>query len=173
MKKRTTLFISSAVVIFAISVSFAYYHSFVVPKKIIAEKCGNYVPNWNNFIDCYGVIVINDAWDVDYLSVRDHIHEYEIARVYNQDEYIHINEKIFIINMSTIEGQVSDGEKIQYSQELFQGGRLVTNYYDSISDIPTYLIVNIQSGEVRAYKNLEDVPPEEQTIFEQLKINNK
>lgn len=169
MKKNKITIIVSVVILLVIGLSLAYYYSFVAPKKAIAERCANYVPYWTDFVECYGVVVINDGWDMDYLSIRDHVHEYEIARIYNLNQLVHTEEKIYVINRKIIEGQTSDGIKIEYYQKLFQNDEVVKKYYDSISDIPTYLVIDYKSGEVSAYKNITDVPENDRGYFEQLK----
>lgn len=166
--KKTTIIIIIVFTTLIIGALIAYYFMFIAPKKDIAEKCQGFVPNWVDYIDCHGVVSINDGWDMDYISLKDHVHEYEIARVYNQDQYIYTDNKIFVINKKIIEGSVSNGKRIKYYQELFQNGELKTNYYDIILDIPTYLIINTVSGEVKAHKDITEVPEVEKSYFIQL-----
>jgi|SRR3989339_270104 len=165
MKKKTTIIIISILLLLIIGGSLTYYFMFEAPKKGIAERCAGYVPNWENFIDCHGVITITDSWDVDYISLKDHIHDYEIARIYNMEQFTYVADKIFVINRKTIKGTISDGTKIRYYQELFQDGQLETNYYDSISNIPTYLVINYVSGEVETYSNIDEAPQEYKQYF--------
>ena len=141
---------------------------FTIPKKTLAERCQNYVPNWQNFIECYGVVVITDAWDEDYLSLSDHVHNYEIARIHNQDQYRYINGKLYVINKKYIENSSSNNIKITYYQKLFQNNKLNENPYDFIYSIPTYLVIDTQSGEVKAYKNIDKAPQLEQGYFREL-----
>ena len=165
MKKKTIIITSSIVVVLVIIISIVGYYSFVVPKEVVAERCQNYMPNWENFVECYGVVVITDAWDENYLSLKDHIHEYEIARVYNQKQYLHVDGKVFVINRKNIEKSSSNKVKRTYYQELFQNGKLTEKSYDSISDIPTYLVIDTQSGEVKAYKDLTEASEVEKIYF--------
>jgi hypothetical protein len=164
MIKKTKIIIS-LVVVLVISIPLLYYFIFVVPKKEIAEKCQGYYPYWGNFVDCQGVIAINDGWDMDYLSIKDHIHNYEIARVYNRNQYIYSDNKIFVINKKNIKNSSSDGIKNTYYQELFQNGQLMESSYEVVSDIPTYLVVDTVSGETKAYKTISDVPKDQQIYF--------
>jgi hypothetical protein len=165
MSKKKVLIIFSILAIFLVAISLAYYYSFVAPKEDIAERCQGFVPNWMDFIDCHGVVSINDGWDMDYLSLKDHVHEYEIARVYNQDQYLYVDGKVFVINLNPIEGSASDGLKTEYYQRLFQNGKLVENPYSAISDIPTYLVIDTQSGETQAYRTVDEVPQEYRQYF--------
>lgn len=168
MKKKTIIIISSVLVVLAIIISTAYYYSFVVPKEAVAERCQNYMPNWENFIECYGVVVVTDAWDEDYISLKDHIHDYEIARIYNQDQYRYADGKVFVINRKNIEKSSSNGIKTTYYQALFQNNKVVEKPYDNVSDIPTYLIIDTQSGEVRDYKDISEASQSEQDYFREL-----
>lgn len=170
MKKKITILIS-ILLLLIIGGSLTYYFMFEAPKKGIAERCAGYVPNWQNFIDCHGVIAFTDSWDVDYISLKDHIHDYEIARIYNLDQLIYVADKIFVINRNTIKGTISDSTKTQYYQELFQNGQLETNYYDSISDIPTYLVIDYVSGEVKAYSDINEVPQDYKQYFSEIQNN--
>lgn len=164
MNKKILSIVIIFVVILAVSY-FVYHYSFIVPKKGIIEKCEGYIPDWSNFIDCYGVVSITDAWDVDYLSLKDHVHGYEIARVYNFNQYLYVDGKLYVINRDIIEGQTSDGKKTQYYQKLFQNGEISIDYYDSLSDIPTYLIVNTKTGDVRAYRDKTEISETEKIYF--------
>lgn len=169
MNKKTILIIGAVLVLLLIGVLLAYYYSFVVPKKAIAERCENYVPNWENFIDCYGVISVTDAWDVDYLSLKDHVHKYEIARVYNSEQYSYSEGKIYVTNKNTIEGQTSNGQRTYYYQKLYRNNKISTEYYNSISDIPTHLVINTKTGEVKVYKSLTEASETEKQYFAELK----
>ena len=169
MTKKNLTIISVVLVLVAV-VSSAWYLSFIAPKKLVAEKCHGFVPNWADFVDCHGMISINDGWDMDYLSLKDHVHKYEIARVDNQNQYIYENNKIFVINRKAIENSSTNGTKTIYYQELFQNGRLSDNPYGEISDIPTFLVVETISGEVEAYKNITDVPIGQQGYFTEINI---
>jgi hypothetical protein len=171
MKKKTIIIIISILVLFVFGSLFIYYYIFETPKKVIAERCAGYDPNWETFINCYGVITITDSWDKDYISLKDHIHGYEIARIYNLKQFINNDEKIFVINRKTIEGSVSNGKKTQYYQELFQNSHLVTSNYDSILDIPTYLVIDYRSGEVEVYKNTESIPQKYKKYFLEIQNN--
>lgn len=167
MKKITLIIISIISVIF-ISGYTLYYFWFAKPEKDIAQRCQGYLPSWMSFIDCHGVVSINDGWDMDYISIEDHIREYEIARVYNVNQYVFVQDKLFVINRKNIENSSSNGDKITYYQALFQNGKLVDNSYTKISDIPTYLIIDTISGEVKAYKDLSEVPIDQQNSFKEL-----
>ncbi len=151
--------------------AFSYYYFIRIPNKKIAERCIQYDREWANLEDCYGLISLRYGWDIDYYYLLDHIHDYEIARIYNLDQYIYENNKIFVINRKTIENSSSNGIKTTYYQELFQNGKLSDNPYSEISDIPTFLVVDTVSGEVQAYKNITDVPSDQQSYF--TKINNQ
>lgn len=166
--KKITLIIISIIAIVFISGFTIYYFWFTKPEKEIFEKCQGFVPSWADFIDCRGIVSINDGWDMDYLSINDHIHKYEIARVYNQNQYVFAQDKLFVINRKNIENSSSNGDKITYYQELFQNGKLADNSYTKVSDIPTYLIIDTISGEVKAYKNLSEVPVDQQPSFKEL-----
>lgn len=168
MKNKTIIIISSIVVVLAIIISIAYHYSFVVPKEAVAERCQNYVPNWENFVECYGVVVVTDAWDEDYLSLKDHIHDYEVARVYNQNQYRYVDGKVFVINRNNIEKSSSNGSKTTYYQALFRNNKVIEKSYDSISDIPVYLVIDTKSGEVQDYKKINEVPQSEQDYFKEI-----
>ncbi|MCE9585115.1 hypothetical protein K8Q94_00640 [Candidatus Nomurabacteria bacterium] len=166
--KKITLIIIGAIAVISIGGFILYFFWFIKPEKEIAEKCQGFTLNWTDFIDCHGIVSIHDGWDMDYLSIDDHMHDYEIARVYNQNQYIFSDNKVFVKNLKTIEGSSYDGLKTEYYQRLFQDGEVVRNFYDAVSDIPTYLVVDIVSGEAKAYKAIIDVPEAEKAYFEDL-----
>lgn len=166
--KKNLLIITSIVAIIFIGIFTLYYFWFTKPEKEIAIRCQGFVPNWPSFVDFYGTVTINDGWDMDYLSIRDHIHDYTIARVYNQEQYLYIDNKVFVINRKNIESSSSDGVKTTYNQKLFQNGKLLYTPYDRVSDIPTYLIIDTILGEVKAYKNISDIPIDQQNSFKDL-----
>jgi hypothetical protein len=171
MKKKTLIITFSILVLLIVGAWFSYYYIFEAPKKDIVARCAGYVPYWENFIECYGTIAITDGWLSDYISLDDHIHNYEIAGIDNINQYIHTDNKIFVINRHLMEGSSSDGTRTRYYLDFFQNGKLTTNYYDSISDIPTYLVIDFRSGEVEAYKNIDEVPQEYRQYF--LKLQNR
>jgi len=61
MKKRTKIIILILLSAIFTGLGSWYYMSFISPQKFIAEKCQGLKPNWNNFIDCYGVVLIHDG----------------------------------------------------------------------------------------------------------------
>jgi hypothetical protein len=169
MKASTIL-----VIIFALLIGgglLAYYFEFVIPEREIAQRCANYVPNWMDFLECHGSIVIQDGWDRDYLTLKDHMHEYEVARIYNLNQYKYTDRSIYVKNRKVIEGSVSDGVKVEYYQRLFQNGKVSRSYYENVSEIPTYLVIDFKTGEVRAYKNIGEAPEDEQVYF--IEIENR
>lgn len=170
--KKTTLIIVSIVIIIFIGIFSLYYFWFTKTEKEIAARCQGFVPNWPSFVDCYGTVAINDGWDMDYLSIRDHIRDYTIARVYNREQYLYIDNKVFVINRQNIESSSSDEVKTIYNQKLFQDGKLTYTSYDRISDIPIYLIIDTLSGEVKAYKDLNSVAKTEIKYFSEIEDKN-
>lgn len=169
MRNKYLILIIIVLVLLVLSGIAFYQHYVLVPEKAILSKCPNFEPNWSDFVDCYGIITINDGWDKNYLSLKDRLHNYEVARVYNLDQIVNAGDNIYVINRKTIEGSVSDGSKIQYYQELFQNGKLTTNYYDSTNSIPTYLVINYKTGEVRSYKDINMIPEIEKSYFAEIK----
>lgn len=154
--------------------SIAYYFEFVVPGREIAVKCFGYKPDWMVFLDCHGVITITDGWDMDYISLRDHIHKYEVARVYSLDQYKIVGELLYVINRKTIQGSSSNGVRTLYYQRLFQNGNIIEYSYSNVSEIPTYIVINYKSGDARAYKSIDQAPGDEKSVFSELeKIPNK
>lgn len=166
--KKTLLIITGILLIVFVGLSLVYYFGFVLPEKKIAKECQGFIPGWLDFIECSGVIAINDGWDMDYISIKDHVHDYEVARVYNQNQYVFANKKLFVINRKYIENEASDGKETTYYQKLFQNGKLIENSYNSTSTIPNYLIVETQTGEARSYKNIGEVPQSEQDYFKDI-----
>ena len=108
---------------------------------------------------------------MDYLSLRDHVHNYEIARVYHVNQYVFLQDKLFVINRKNIENSSSNGDKVTYYQELFQNGKLTETEYSSISDIPNYLVIDVLSGECKTYKTISDVPKDQQVYFNDISAN--
>jgi hypothetical protein len=166
MKASTIAVIIVSILVGAVSI--AYYFEFVVPEREIVQRCAGYAPNYMDFLECHGVISITDGWDMDYLSLTDHVHKYEVARIYDLKQYIHTDEKIYVINRNTIPRSSSNGSRTLYYQKLFQNGKVVENDYLSISEIPTYLVIDYKSGEVRTYRNIEEVPDAEGSFFAEL-----
>ncbi len=165
MKGKITIIVVSLVTMTFAGLFLLHYFWFTAPEKKIAAECQGFVPAWLDYVDCSGVVAINDGWDMDHISIRDHIHDYEIARVYNQDQYIFAEGKLSVINRKYIENSASDGVETTYYQRLFQNGEIVRHPYSAISEIPAYLSVDTQTGEVNAYSNIDDVPKNDQKYF--------
>ncbi|OHA58446.1 MAG: hypothetical protein A2571_01550 [Candidatus Vogelbacteria bacterium RIFOXYD1_FULL_44_32] len=168
MKRKLLIIVTSVTLIILGGAMFLYYFWFVAPEKKIALECQNFVPSWLDFIECSGVVAINDGWDMDYISLKDHVHDYEIARVYDQKQYLFVENKLFVINQKYIENSASDNVEVTYYHKLFQNGKLIENSYGSISDIPTYLIVDTKTGEVKAYKDLMEASEAEKKYFSEI-----
>lgn len=135
------------------------------PDRKIAARCINYSATQPGLIDCFGTISIYDSWDADYLSIDDHVHNYELARIFDLRNFRVAGNKFYVKNEQIIEGYVSDGKKIQYYQKLFQDNQLKTNYYSAQTDIPQYFVIDYKTGEVSAYKDLKSVPANERNYF--------
>jgi hypothetical protein len=86
--KSASKFAMGAAVTIVFFGGIAGYLLWIAPAKLVAEKCQGLEPRWSDFIDCDGAISVTDNWDTDYLSVKDHVHNYEIARVHNKNQYI-------------------------------------------------------------------------------------
>lgn len=171
MKGKITIIIVSLVILTFAGLFLLYYFWFTAPEKKIAAECQGYIPAWPSFIECSGVVAINDGWDIDYISIRDHVHDYSIAHVYNRNQYVFAEGKLFVINREYIENSASDGVETTYYQTLFQNGKMVDHPYSAISEIPTYLSVDVQTGEVNSYNNIDEVPKENKEYF--LETENK
>jgi hypothetical protein len=169
MKKSTILLSCTVLTVILIGVVLAYYYIFEFPKRSIAERCAGYIPYWETFIDCSGVITITDAWDTNYISIDDHLHGYQIAEIYNLNQITQKNQKMYVINHAISYGYSTNGVETVYYQQLFQNGRVNRNRYNNVSEIPTYLIIDSNSGEVNAFQNINQVPESEQTYFHEIK----
>lgn len=145
-----------------------YYYFIKIPTKRISERCIQYDPKWENLEDCYGLISIRYGWDIDYYYLLDHVHDYEVARIYGLDQFVYQNGKILVINRQAVEEGETDGVKAKYRQKTFQNGQLTESSYDDISEIPTYLAIDTVSGEVEAYVSAGDAPAEYRPYFSEL-----
>jgi len=135
-----------------------------------AKKCIGYDPNWPLLTDCYGMVSTSQAFDIKGYSLVDHIHNYELAEVDNINQYKYQEGKIYVKNREPFNcSPVDKNGQEQFCHNLFQNGQIRTNYYDSVSDIPTYLIIDSKSGEVQAFQDTAQVPENEQNYFNQIK----
>ena len=124
MSKKAILIIFAVLVLLVAGISLVYYCSFIIPKKDIAEKCQGFVPNWTDFIDCQGVVSINDGWDMDYISLKDHVHKYEIARIIGTRALQIAMDAPILLKLSKDELEKIKYEALQIAEMEFKEGVL-------------------------------------------------
>jgi hypothetical protein len=134
--------------------SSCYYYIYL-PEKVIRDRCSFVVPKSIEMDDCYGVISINSAWDVGYIYLTDHIHNYQIARVYNINNIKIYNDYLYIINEEP-EFVDTTGSKPLYLQHLFLDGNVSEIKAKNKSELLNYIIVNYKTGNLVAKQKIED-----------------
>jgi hypothetical protein len=144
-----------------------------VYNQEMSKKCIGYNPDWTLLDDCFGVISISHGFDTNGYLMTDHAHgNYILAAIDKLSDYRFSNGKVFVINRVPIECSVIDkNNKKQFCQNLYQNKKSVTNYFDKQSDIPIYLAIETQTGEVTTFQSLDKVPKNEKSIFMELEKN--
>lgn len=164
-RNKWVFVIISLPLILIVGVSIFWYNGQVYDKEM-ATKCIQYNPSWLGLIDCYGVVSIKQAWDIKGYYLDDHVHGYELAEIDNLNDYKFQDGYIYVKNREPFTCSITDQSGIkQFCQKLFQDNRLKSSYYSSISDIPLYLVIDTQTGNVDAYKFIDTVPEDEKKFF--------
>ena len=152
-------------ILLAIVIGSLLYNGYLYNQKMV-QKCTNYNPDWLGLDDCYGVISISHGFDTNGYLITDHVHgSYILAEVNYLNDYKFQNGKFFVKSREPIECRLSNGK---YCQNLYQNNQQNTTYYDSQLDIPLYLIIDTETGNVNAYKSINEVSESDKKVFEEL-----
>lgn len=91
-----------------------------------------------------------------------------IARIDNKNQYILNGNNLYVINRHPLED--FDQSKKQYKLLFKTNGSYQQFYYPSKDEIPTFLVFDTNTANVRPYLKIEDVPLEEQNYFTTLQL---
>jgi hypothetical protein len=164
MKKKETIIISIAVILI-LGLAFAL-NSYVSNKnKEVSSRCTNYDAK-NDAVDCYGLISIYANEGPGYtLNLNDPSLDF-IASINNLNEFKVIGNYLYVINKQP--HTCFDNLTHKYCFDFRVNGKYTGYEYNSISEIPTYLIVDTQNGNENLYVNPQEASSSAQVIFKEI-----
>ena len=168
MKKEIIIIISVLLVIGMYLLIGNTFKRWDVGKKKMIDRCINYDPQWEGINDCYGLISIwfNDNEKYNLLNnIQANIPIAEIK--YLDDFYLDNSGNMYVVDIRT-HGICNNLEPGKYCGNFQVNGELKQYYYDTLDQVPKYLIIDTQTGNERFYTKLDEVPTNEQEIFQKL-----
>jgi hypothetical protein len=132
------------------------------------KKCKYYNPEWIFFVDCYGVMSLHegDSGWANYIWQDDEDPSVNIATMDKKDQYIVQGNNLYIINHYPPHD--FDESTKRYKVLFKMNGSYQEFSYSSKDEIPTLLVFNTNTANVRPYVKIEEVPSEEQKYFIEL-----
>lgn len=150
--------------------SLVFYNITTHARSIFYRKCSPVVPlsvfSPISMHNCKGIISIEIGMMDNYYSVYDHMHSYEVGQVTEPDKINYVNNKMYFVSTQNEYDWygIKDGKK-GYLKKFYKNSHIEDNEYYNFDDIPTYLIVDTQTGRVQTFLSLDQVPVEERGYF--------
>jgi hypothetical protein len=135
-------------------------------KKIV-DRCTDYNPRWLGMLDCYGVISVWQPDNSGYLIQNNTQSGSIIAQIKSADDFIVQSNEMYLIDI-TPKSACNNLVPGKYCGSFQINGKAKTYYYDSPDQVPTYLIIDTETGDERSYANLADAPQSDRVIFQSL-----
>lgn len=133
------------------------------------NRYGSFV-DLTSFVDCFGILSV-ETNDSAY-TIRDDKHDYNIAIVGSKKDYLLQNDFLYIYDDYFKKIAKPDSkEPVNYGMEYFVNGEVKLFTYPHIPDIPKYIKVEINTGEVTLYKTYDQMPKDAKQIYEELEKN--
>ena len=136
----------------------------------MSQKCTNFKDIKDlDLEDCFGAVSISQSWDIKGYSLKDHVHNVMLAEIDTSNGYKFQDGNIYVKNRSPFNCSVTDNNgKQQFCIHTVENNQLVTKYYDNQSDIPLYLVIQTQTGNVTSYLDLSEMPQNDLVNFQNL-----
>jgi len=126
-----------------------------------------------SFVDCYGVVIIEKSPRTHpserHYAIKDvRDKHYWIASVSSKNAYKIEEEFIYVFddNIESADPNVELNNVWMYSRHFYVKGEFKAFYYSERSEIPLYLKINTQTGEVTLYNVFEEMPENDREVFE-------
>ena len=128
------------------------------------------------FEDCHNNIAI----EISYVSkahfrLYDIAHQYPIIGFKTFDFYRLVDDIMYVFSKHKEGGSysydVDENGKKRYLAEFFVDGEKKFFYYDTVDQMPRYFAIDTVTGNVRPYRELNEVPVAEQPIFQEIETS--
>ncbi|MBT7228746.1 hypothetical protein HN859_04470, partial [Candidatus Parcubacteria bacterium] len=133
-----------------------------------------------SFQNCFGLINIDKDKISGYYRIWDDKHNYNVVSILDLDQYLLKDQKIYIYDkldygnpqkyFSTILGDGNNSELL-YLRSFLKDGNLENFQYRSMEEIPSYFIIDINTGEISLYKTYDEMLEEDKIIFKEIGDN--
>ncbi len=120
---------------------------------------------------CYGSIVvtkINPSISKTRYVIEDDKNGYTIAGFNSLSQYRVIGGYLYVKDYNPAISISRKNEKDFYDKEYFSNGKMNYAEYDKIEDIPVFNVVNIETNELKFYKNTNEMSVDVKSIFAEL-----
>jgi hypothetical protein len=133
----------------------------------IVDRCIDYDPQWLGMLDCYGVVSIWQFHNSSNLVLNNNRSDAQIAEVKAINDLIVENNEMYLIDTAPV-GSCAVPSRGKYCAEFQVNGKPKEFGYARADQVPTYLVINIKTGDERFYANLTDAPEGDRVIFQRL-----
>ncbi len=158
MKKRI-----AGIFIVCVVLWFMYEH---YQWQKVTVRCINYNPEWRGIVDCYGIISISSD-DGEYFLGRTTEPGPIFAYIKNSNAFTLRDNDMYFVDV-TPKGICNNLMSDKYCANFQVKGESKNYYYDTPEEVPTYIIIDTQTGDERFYAKIEDAPAYDQMIFREL-----
>lgn len=123
------------------------------------------------FYDCYDNIAIEISYVSDkHFRLYDIKHQYPVIGFKTFDFYQLVGDTMYVFSIPKEGGSydVDENGKKRYFKSAFVDGEKQFFYYDNADQMPRYFAIDTITGNVRFYRELSEVPRDEQSIFKDI-----
>lgn len=144
----------------------------VIHQQRVLIQCPELRQYQTSLEACYGILVIQTQVDdtISKYLINDYKHGlYVVSAINNKNRYRVEGNTMYIIDEREHTGTIRhDNGPIKSIVDVYQNGKVITLEFDNPEDIPNYVTVDINSGEVARYKTINEVPESAKMIFQEI-----
>jgi hypothetical protein len=127
----------------------------------------DYDPQWRGMLDCYGVVSMWQFHNSRNVVLNNNHSGAIIAEIGTVGDFVIEDDQMYLINVTPI-GECAMASRGKYCAEFQVNGEPKEFGYASADQVPTYLIIDIKTGNERFYADLKDAPITDRAIFQRL-----
>jgi hypothetical protein len=146
-------------IVLVVTVAFVLAWFFYEPPswRQMINRCTDYDPHWLGMVDCYGLISIWQPHNSEYLVENNKQPGPIIAQIKSADAFIVKGNEMYLVEITPL-GRCAVPARGKYCRDVQVNGEPEELGYDSPNKVPTFLIIDTNTGDERFYADLTDVP---------------
>jgi len=173
-----SVFKITGAIVTLVSVMTLVYFAINLKGGQIESRCSDVI-NFNQyggfgadlrFLECYGILAKEQDLDDGHFQLYDHMNKYIVAVLSKEKSLRVIDYRAYLLQPQSESYSIRyDADLSEYYVWYYSDGRFKQLAFKNLDQIPKYISVDINNGEVTIYpNNLEEITEVEKKIFQEL-----